>query len=423
MATRLSRWVRMIAPLILITASAFAMVTQTDGAQAGGGAAALATAASARLHATHLPASSEPARGAASAADPPATGQMPDGVSGPRIGLAYGDELPWMEPTELGAALDDAAAIGGTVRLDVSWANVQHNGREAWDWSGLDRVVAAARERGLSMIGVLAYTPAWARAGGCDSDKCGPASAGDFARFATAAVTRYGSLGIDVWEIWNEPNSPAFWAPAPRADAYVRLLEAAVPAIRAADPAATVLSGGLAAVPDEGGAISAAVFLDAVCAAGANGLVDGVAYHPYTYPLLPSDRPEGFATAWNAIRDAPVNLRGVLTAHGSAAMPIWLTEYGAPTGGPGSASDGSPASIDASTTHVTEARQAEIARDSVAAAGADPGVRALIWYSARDLGGSRATSENFYGLRRADGAPKPAFAALRAAVAVSRAPR
>jgi polysaccharide biosynthesis protein PslG len=127
--------------------------------------------------------------------------------------------------------------------------------------------------------------------------------------------------------------------------------------------------------------------------------------------------PERSKTPWNAIRDAPESLRDILSDHGSASLPIWITEFGAPTGGPGTVSDGSPESIGPTATHVTEARQAEIARDSVAATAADPGIAALIWYGWRDLGVSDVTSENFYGLRRADGAAKPALAALRDAVA------
>ena len=45
-----------------------------------------------------------------------------------------------------------------------------------------------------------------------------------------------------------------------------------------------------------------------------------------------------------------------------------------------------------------------------------PGVTALFWYTDRDLGSDQSTSENFFGLRRADGTAKPAFHALQSAI-------
>lgn len=334
------------------------------------------------------------------------------------VGLSYGDELTWMESADLADALDDAAALGGWVRLDVSWANVQPDGPDSWDWSRLDPVIEGARARGLRVIAILGYTPEWARVPGCGTDKCRPASPSAFSAFVSAAVARYRPLGVRTWEVWNEPNSAAFWQPSPSAGDYAELLAGAVGEIRAIDRRARVLSGGLAAVPSADGHVSAPDFLRGLGERGALDLVDGVAYHPYTYPLLASDAPDDFPTAWNGIARTPDGLRGILRAYGRPRLPLWITEYGAPTGGPGTASDGAPGSTDASTTHVTEARQAEIARDSVSAAAADPGIRALIWYSGRDRGTSRESAENFYGLRRAAGAPKPAFVALREAVAL-----
>lgn len=414
MAIRTSRPLRTIAAVLLAVSALGLLMAHLDRAQARGDGApagpAPASSGPVRLHATHFP------DAARTGERPPAPPGPADPVAAPAIGLAYGDELPGMDAAGLASALDDAVTVGGTVRLDVSWADVQHDGPGVWDWSGLDRVLAATRARGLDVIGVVAYTPAWARVAGCDDEKCRPASYADFAAFAGAAAARYGAGGIGAWEIWNEPNNAAFWMPAPDPADYAAMLEPAAAAIRAADPGAVVLAGGLAAVPDAGGSVAAARFLRALCARGAAALVDGVAYHPYTYPLLASDRPEGFSTAWNAMRDGPESLRGVLDDAGATAMPVWITEYGAPTGGPGSASDGTPESIDETTTHVTEARQAEIARDSVAAARADGGVAALVWYSGRDRGTDPADAENFYGLRRADGSPKPALAALREAV-------
>jgi hypothetical protein len=69
---------------------------------------------------------------------------------------------------------------------------------------------------------------------------------------------------------------------------------------------------------------------------------------------------------------------------------------------------------------VTEQQQAVIAEAAVRAVEGNAAIRALFWYTDRDLGTDRATAENFYGLWRADGTPKPAYSTLRSAVAALR---
>ena len=183
-------------------------------------------------------------------------------------------------------------------------------------------------------------------------------------------------------------------------------------AIRAVDTHAFIVSGGLAAVSTGDGDISQIDFLRGVSALGGNKMVNAIGYHPYTYPLLPS-LVTSFGTAWDRIDRAPVNLHGVLVRYGTPNLPFWLTEYGAPTGGPGSGSSGAQSS---STTHVTEARQAQILADAVRTAWRDPHIQGLFIYEDRDRGGSTSTNENFYGVRRANGTKKPAFSALRKAL-------
>jgi hypothetical protein len=328
-------------------------------------------------------------------------------------GIAYGDELSFMSPRRLSSALDDARAVGAYwVRADLSWADVQRDSPASYDWSGFDHVVAAASARGLKVLPTLAYTPAWARAPGCDSPSCRPASVGAFVAFARAAVDRYAPRGVHTWEIWNEPNSRGFWQPGPNPDEYVSLLRASVKAIRALDKEAFIVSGGLAAVSTRNGDISPIDFLERVAALGGARLVDAIGYHPYTYPLLPS-LVTSFGTPWDRIDRAPVSLQRVLVRYGTPSLPFWLTEYGAPTGGPGQSSTGSQS---ASTTHVTEARQSQILVDAVRTAWSDDSIQGLFIYEDRDGGLSRATNQNFYGIRRADGSQKPAFRALRTAL-------
>jgi hypothetical protein len=335
--------------------------------------------------------------------------------STPHIGIAYGNTLIGMDDDQLDDALDDAVHVGATtVRSDLDWNDVQPESAGDFTWDGVDRVVAAARSRGLSLVLVLAYTPAWARPAGCNSAMCAPDDPADFAAFAGAAAHRYSSRDVLAWEIWNEPNTPGFWAPAVDPAAYARLLVASSQAVRTADRDATILLGGLASVDGSAGTVPATDFLDQVAGLGGLAPVDGVAFHPYTFPYLASESRTG-SGPWSQIDNSPDSLRAVLARHGAAAMPIWLTEYGAPTDGPGASSDAS-ADVPPDTTHVTEAQQARIAGDAVLTVAADAGLAAMIWYSDRDLSPDKSTNLNFYGLRRADGSAKPALDALRAAV-------
>ncbi|WP_203815501.1 cellulase family glycosylhydrolase [Paractinoplanes ferrugineus] len=340
-----------------------------------------------------------------------------------KLGVSYGDRLVWMSDAELAAALDDAVTLGtGWIRADLSWNNIQHEGPSVRKWKLFDRVVAAARERHLKILPVLAYTPPWARPANCDSPSCGPARPAEFAAFAREAATRYAAKGIHTWEIWNEPNLATFWLPKPAPAEYNALLQATAKAIRKVDSAAKLVLGGLASLSTRDHNIAQSEFLDQVSALGGNRVVDAIGYHPYTYPYLCSARTT-FRTPWEWMDHGPGSLRGVLRAHGTAEMPIWVTEIGAPTGGPGGVSDGTLASIKSGTTHVTEHRQAQIAADAVRTAAADPNVAALVWYADRDPSTDRSSNENFYGLRRADGSAKPAFAAFRAAISGLRAER
>lgn len=332
------------------------------------------------------------------------------------IGIAYGNTLMGMSNAELAAALDDAVAVGARrIRVDLAWGDIQPLSPVQYNWRRFDHVVDAARRRGLTVLPVLAYTPQWARPSGCATDKCAPAHPALFALFAAAAANRYAPQGVHAWEVWNEPNSEGFWQPEPNAHNYAQLLKQVSAAIRGADSSAFVILGGLAAVATETGRISQTDFLARVSQLGGNRVIDAVAYHPYTYPYLASERQE--TSAWSRIDATSVSLRSVLGQYGTPNLPIWITEYGAPTNGPGQVSDGASSTISPMTTHVTEDQQARIATDVVVTAASNHGLGALIWYADKDLSDDTGSNNNFYGLRRGDGSAKPAFAAFRKAVA------
>jgi len=331
------------------------------------------------------------------------------------LGMSYGDTLPGLTAAALDARMSDAVAVGvGWLRLDLGWDRVQPASPSVYDWSGLDRIVQAANAKNLKLLPILSYTPAWARPAGCASTKCAPADPNQFAVFASEAVKRYAPLGVHNWEVWNEPNITNFWLPTPNVASYVTLLRATAAAIRVADPAATIISAGLSPAPTSNGNISQLDYVDAFSSQGGPGLVDAVGYHPYSYPV-----PPGYQADWNAwaqIASTTKSFQSVLASYGYSTKKLWLTEYGAPTNGPGLGATTTDYKLGQSPDHVDEALQAQMATDSVALAKSSTLISALFWYTYGDLGTDTADRENFFGLRRFDGTPKPAYAALQKAI-------
>lgn len=335
-------------------------------------------------------------------------------------GISYGERLTGMSRADLDATLDDAQDLGTTwIRVQLSWDTVQPASPKKFDWTEFDPVVAAAAHHGLKLLVLLTFTPQWARGKSCRQRECGPAVPAQFGAFAKAAAARYAPRGVHTWEIWNEPNKRGSWKPKPDASRYVKVLSAASKGIRSVDSKSRIVSGGLAPSASRDDDLSQLDFLEKFCALGGTHLVDAVGYHPYSYPVLPST-----VVAWNAwsqISQTSRSVVSILSAHGAKNLPIWLTEYGAPTDGPGARATRSEPMIGDSPDHVSEEYQAEMATDAVRSAATSPQIDALFWYTDRDLGTDENDVEDHFGLRRIDGSEKPAYSALR--VAIRQLPR
>ncbi len=332
----------------------------------------------------------------------------------PMIGISYGDTLVWDSPDVLAQTLDDAVAMGvTTIRLDLGWDDIQPDAATVYNWTNFDRVVQAARSRNLALSPVLAYTPAWARPHGCANPKCAPADPNAFATFATVAATRYAPLGIHTWEIWNEPNVVDFWQPAPNVAQYVNLLSVTSRAIRGVDPQAFIISGGLAPTANTAMNIAKLDFFTAFANQGGIGYVDAIGDHPYSFPVPPA-----YDAVWNAWQNM-ASIENILVAHGAGNKKLWITEYGAPTNGPGVGATSTNYGIGLSPDHVDEVLQAQMANDSVSLVRSSSYIGALYWYSYKDLGTSTSDTENFFGLRRFDGSAKPAWQSFKNAIAAT----
>lgn len=346
------------------------------------------------------PASGTPRAAAATAAPEP---------NAPRAGITPGSTILWESDADLNRDLDAVRASGARwISIDVDWNSIQSDGPDSWRWQTTDRIVLAAKARGLQILGTLAYTPRWAVTPDCppDTTHCLPEQVGDYARFAFGAAWRYGINSpyaelrgtVDAWAIWNEPNGSDFSRPRPDPVRYTAMLRAAYPLVKGVDPPSTVITGGTSPAGDEpdGSQYSPARWLGLLYLNGARGSFDAVGHHPYSFPTAPIE-----AHPWNAFTQT-LDIRGVMMFFGDATKKIWGTEAGAPTG--------------TSSVAISEAQQAQWVHDYYDAwntAYADF-TGPLFWFSQRDSGADRSQWLQNLGLLRRDFSRKPAFAAYRA---------
>ena len=104
---------------------------------------------------------------------------------GPQVGLSAGHQILSVPDAERQAELNFAAATGAKwFGLDLDWSRIQPQ-RGVWNWGPADTVVRQVRERGMQIIGTLAYSPAWAVPATCPAGNthCFPAQVEDFAQF------------------------------------------------------------------------------------------------------------------------------------------------------------------------------------------------------------------------------------------------
>lgn len=302
--------------------------------------------------------------------------------------------------TDMDHELDlSAQANSNVVRVNVDWGALEEAGKgqfNSWYVPRLDRFVDGANQRGMKVIATLWATPCWAssapdplRQGCTDNSWWGrgvhaypPRNNQDYADIARWMTARYGAK-LAALEVWNEPNVSLFWNTPDPVGAYAALLKAAYPAAKAGNPAVPVIGASLGR--------SDRSFLAGMYANGAKGYEDGLSVHPYA-----EDRGFPGLTA----------LHNDMVAAGDN-IAVWVTEFGWPTG-----SD--------PYWHVSEAEQATDVTNGFADLSALSWVHEATLYNLRDKGTDPNDMQANFGVVRRDYSPKPAYAALTAALAPSR---
>jgi hypothetical protein len=325
---------------------------------------------------------------------PAADRSAPTHQSAPILGFSISTAMYGDDET-LEHELDGAANVGATwVRVPFDWSSVEAV-RGVYDWRYVDRMVAQATARGLHVLAVPSYTPAWARVPDIRSTHGAPEDVHEFAGFVDAAAARYVPRGIVAWEIWNEPNAIDFWKPAPDPAKYAELLRLSAAAVHRVSRSAIVLTGGLSPAADATDLTRVAepVFLRALYDAGAMSGVDAIALHPYSFPRRPADPSSAFSRM-------PI-IRDLMVRHGDAAKKIWLTEFGAPTG----------TGIGA----ITETQQASDIKSAYEMARSWGWVAGMFLYELRDGGTDISDLDQNFGIIRYDYSAKVAWSDLVAA--------
>ncbi|MGC9334385.1 MAG: hypothetical protein ACP5JJ_09575, partial [Anaerolineae bacterium] len=318
-----------------------------------------------------------------------------------------------------GLGLAAEAGIRWVRRNGLLWAAVEAApGERNWDAvAGLESELRAAHERDLQVILVVRHAPAWAQA--VPGHACGPVAPealDDLAQFMFDVVQRYSAppFGVRHWELWNEPDvdpdlvaadSPfGCWGdmedPYYGAGTYAQMLQAVYPAIKAADPGAQVLLGGLLLdrepAPEDTDVPGR--FLEGVLHAGGGDYFDIVSFHAYAQFWGEVVDWEMQAPAWAArggiVAGKVSFLREVLADYGYE-KPLMLTESGLLCRTCETGAD--EVFLSAQAAYVP---RLYVRNDAL-------GLMATIWYTLEGPGWRNA------GLLEADAQPRPSFRAFQ----------
>ncbi len=222
------------------------------------------------------------------------------------------------------------------LRVIVNWNQVEPEERSprSYRWGTVDQAFAAARDSCMNILAIVERTPQWARQyPGLEIIREDKLDA--FAEFMAALATRYGGNGtngmvVTHFELYNEPDRRFSWGDArtgetPGPVRYAEMLKKVYPAVKAANPAAQIVLGGLAydLFTSHGGGFVES-FLDDVLAAGGGPYFDYMNFHCYPFPNVCRTHA---ARQSSGLIEKNATLNAKLQAH-QLTKPLMITEIG-----------------------------------------------------------------------------------------------
>jgi hypothetical protein len=304
--------------------------------------------------------------------------------------------------------LGSMSSIGvGSVRQPFLWRDIETS-PGSLDFSRYDAFVGHVSLLRIKILGVIFGPPSFRMQAGPSQYTCPPRSNDEFAQYAGALATRYGSKGtywdehpdiprnpVTTWQVWNEPNIRPYWCGRPNAREYVAMLRAANAALKAADPETETVTAG---IPKSKLGIPILTYLRRMYAAGGKETFDTLAINPYSRTV-------------SELKALLRSVRKVMNSRSDARAKIWLTELGWADKGPRS-----PFTVGAAE----QVRRIAGAYKMLGQQRARLKLRGAIYTFWRDLPPYPPKYKDFWslhtGLVRRDGSTKKAFHAFAKAV-------
>ncbi|MEE1741257.1 glycosyl hydrolase [Streptomyces sp. BE147] len=285
-----------------------------------------------------------------------------------------------------GDAWDDSTLLAARAGMDALrvdstyWRSIE-NPKGQYQWpEATERVTAGFGDRGQNGLMLLGLGNS--DYGGVPST---PAAYEGFGKYAGKVAEQAGGR-IESLEVWNEYYGGfSSGVCSQSAKCYAKLLAAAHPAVKAADPKITVVGASSFKVPLD--------WFEELFSLGALKHMDAVSIHPYRAPGAPEGVDLDIAGLKRLMREY----------NDGRELPIWITEQGW-------------TSADRNGIGVSEQTQAQSTARALLEAKA-AGVARYYWYDLINDGNGPSNGEHNFGLLRASGPeatglnPKPSYLA------------